>query len=899
MVTTYDAAGRKTADTNPNLHTTLYEYDVADRLVTIKAPYSTGTISATTILDYDAANRKTKETDPNGRQTRFDYDYRGRLITTTYPTLTDGTVLSTTQSYDGAGNLQQKKDQAGKPTTYGYDTANRLTSVTNALSQVTSYRYDPVGHLLEIKDAKSQRTQFEYDLWGRQTKKMWPDGAYEQYGYDEVSNRTVVTTTQVTGQTAQVNSFTYNKLNQLTQASYFDGRSVNYSYTLSGQRYQVTDSLWGTTSYSYDQRERVTAITGPNVGGSGRSIAYKYDGLGNRTVMTATANTTNLVTNYTYDNAERLRTVSNATHFAGSATYDYDKVGLRSQLALPNGVNVTYSYDELNRLTNLTQTNSGGNLASYTYQLGLAGNRTKVTELGGNSVEWGYDDTYRLTNETRKNSGGAVLTTTNFLYDTVGNRQKQTITAGSSISITNYSYNELDQLKILLSGGVSTGYSYDRRGNLMQAGTSSYGFDAADRMISATLQAGSATYLYDHDNRRVKQIAGGNTTYYLWDELSRYSDVALETDGSNNVTASYALGGGELLSQKKSSTVSYFLMDGHSGVRGLTNSGGAISESYKYDAFGTLQNGAANPATNYLYTGQQFDTLTQLYNLRARYYNSFDGRFLTQDTATIKLEGPLELNRYGYVANNPVNLIDPSGYVSTAPPPAISPPASPPASPNSGRSNRIVEYLTILTLVAGATIASTTMLGRSTECACQRIISILLAATKNGAGLIAMEATTPPDCMIPVIKFRTMDFPYITNHIWVAQYARMKPMLLRCNGPGNAQSNQNRKGVCDSKNIRDQLRDEFEQWNPNSTVPRNQIECDEYPFASTMEGGIPGNPGVNPGTPGGPSRMGVPAAENSRSQGPKLSNFYAGRPPDNRTGRPVMRGEYFATVALL
>jgi RHS repeat-associated protein len=106
-------------------------------------------------------------------------------------------------------------------------------------------------------------------------------------------------------------------------------------------------------------------------------------------------------------------------------------------------------------------------------------------------------------------------------------------------------------------------------------------------------------------------------------------------------------------------------MDGHSGVRGLTNSSGSLTDSYAYGAFGDLKNSTGTTANNYRYTGQQFDSLTGLYSLRSRYYNPSEGRFNSRDTWQINLSNPGELNRYGYVTNNPINKYDPSGLNET------------------------------------------------------------------------------------------------------------------------------------------------------------------------------------------------------------------------------------------
>jgi RHS repeat-associated protein len=70
----------------------------------------------------------------------------------------------------------------------------------------------------------------------------------------------------------------------------------------------------------------------------------------------------------------------------------------------------------------------------------------------------------------------------------------------------------------------------------------------------------------------------------------------------------------------------------------------------------------ANP---HRFTGERFNSDLGLYYLRARWYNQSTGRFLTMDTYPLNAHHPIEWNRYGYVANNPVNKVDPSGLSIT------------------------------------------------------------------------------------------------------------------------------------------------------------------------------------------------------------------------------------------
>ena len=121
--------------------------------------------------------------------------------------------------------------------------------------------------------------------------------------------------------------------------------------------------------------------------------------------------------------------------------------------AYPNGVSTSYTYDPLNRLTNM-QSNCGSGagcgvpgtpLASYAYTLGAAGNRLSVAELSGRTVAYGYDDLYRLTSENVSGDPGGKNGAVSYQYDSVGNRvqRNSTLPAVVATGLLNYDANDL------------------------------------------------------------------------------------------------------------------------------------------------------------------------------------------------------------------------------------------------------------------------------------------------------------------------------------------------------------------------------------------------------------------------------------------------------------------------
>jgi RHS repeat-associated protein len=136
----------------------------------------------------------------------------------------------------------------------------------------------------------------------------------------------------------------------------------------------------------------------------------------------------------------------------------------------------------------------------------------------------------------------------------------------------------------------------------------------------------------------------------IFDRGYTYDDAGNRTSQINNLA----------------STTSYYLPNIQGSTRVLTSNAAAITDTYRYSAFGDIETQTGTTLNSYLYTRQQFDSSTGLYSLRTRYYDAAVGRFLSRDTYPLNHQNPMELNRYVYAAGNPVRWSDPSGLISYA-----------------------------------------------------------------------------------------------------------------------------------------------------------------------------------------------------------------------------------------
>jgi RHS repeat-associated protein len=111
----------------------------------------------------------------------------------------------------------------------------------------------------------------------------------------------------------------------------------------------------------------------------------------------------------------------------------------------------------------------------------------------------------------------------------------------------------------------------------------------------------------------------------------------------------------------------YFTFDGHGSTRVLTDLTGAIAELYAFDAYGNAIGFDPSVAlTEFLYSGEQFDSKIGQQYLRQRYYDPATGRFNRLDPFFGNVNDPQSLHKYMYTNGDPANGIDPNGLMTVA-----------------------------------------------------------------------------------------------------------------------------------------------------------------------------------------------------------------------------------------
>jgi RHS repeat-associated protein len=640
--------------------------DPANPLTLLSQTDSVNINGRTYTTAYNATQRLITDTSPVGRTTLTRIDALGRVLQKQITGLDPINF-----AYDTQGRLSsitQGSGQTARIYTFGYDAQNQLTSVTDPVSGSNGFSYDLAGRVTTQILPGSRTVMSAYDANGNQVSLTPPRRPAHTFGYTPINLEASYTPPAFGAETTQT-QYTYNLDRQLTQITRPDGMIVIFGYD-SGGRLSTVTSPRGQASYSYDPTTgSLTSVTAPD----GGTLTYSYNG----SLLTGSiwAGTIAGAIGYTYNNDFRI--TSESVNGAQSITFGYDLDGLLTQAG-----SLTMSRSAQHGLITGTTIGIVTDMKTYsgfgeisTYQASVSGApvfRTQFTQdrMGrivqkvetvngvSNTYTYEYDAAGRLTDVINNTTLVA-----HYDYDANSNRIGYTTSTGTVIG----QYNVQDRL---IQYGDTT-YSYTANGelsgktNTASGETTSYIYDALGNLMSATLPDGTRIdYLIDGQNRRVgRKINGVLVQGFLY--KNQLNPVA-ELDGNNNIVSRFVYGTKtNVPDYMVKGGVTYRIISDHLGSPRLVidTSTGSVAHQMDYDEFGRVIQDTNPGFQPFGFAGGIYDRDTKLTRFGVRDYDSEIGRWTAKDP--IQFKGG-DLNLYGYVLGDPVNLIDPLGLVYQA-----------------------------------------------------------------------------------------------------------------------------------------------------------------------------------------------------------------------------------------
>jgi RHS repeat-associated protein len=425
--------------------------------------------------------------------------------------------------------------------------------------------------------------------------------------------------------------------------------SENYTYSILGQMTQLQKVISGTTyttAYAYNLTSELTQITYP----SGRAVQQNIDPVGRLSSVVGTLNSVNTTyaSGFTYNPASQLTGLQYGNNLFASFGFSPDRLQVNCLDYSTTNRNGTCAHDSTTRF-------------GLTYSYGAAGsNNSQIASItdsvdSGRTATYTYDSLYRLSRAVTTGSTNYPAWGLSETYDRYANRSAQSIYSGcvAPMSCPTNSVTT-DATTNRISGSP---YAYDASGNMTNDGLNTLTYDGENRAVSATNGASSGTYAYDGNDLRVKKVSGSTAMVYIFSGSKVIAEY-LNGAAPSSPTTEYIYSGSTLLAKIDSSGAKYYHQD-HLSNRLITDSSGNTLAQMGHFAFGESWYNASNDKL--IFTTYERDSESGNDYAMARYYVSRLGRFNSPDQLAGSTGNPQSLNRYAYVLNNPVNLVDPLG----------------------------------------------------------------------------------------------------------------------------------------------------------------------------------------------------------------------------------------------
>jgi RHS repeat-associated protein len=704
----YDAVGRLVAQTQPGFGApgaaTLYEYDVADRVITATLPG--GGRVHTRRYDRGAVER----TDANGNVVRQQHDAFDRIV-----------------------RVEEKNGSETYITRYDYDVSDQLTRITDHHGNSSTVSYDRLGRRSRLTEPDIGRRDFTYDGNGNVLTELVNGLETITWSYDKLGRPRTKRGTSLRNLAASSNIWVYDGApNGIGMLSVRNDDDVH--------TYRVMNyDLLGRPS-----REKYTLF----IANKGESFDFEnsYDPLGQ---LLSRKHPTGTKIDYQRDARGYLTSIASGQPSPDASAIGWTADGHVASWWAPGGVVTTTSYDaETRRLAAIRVDSPGpGLLIDETLHYDDDDRVTSVIDgVGTNSMAFGYDPLDRLVRTTRFEAG--VWTIRTNAYDAIGNMLCRDATgarcAGGTLLAYPFAANDplqraTNHRATSVAGAAS---AYDVSGAVLTLGGRGFSYNALANVTEVWDGSTLALRASYDGNGRTYQLQSGSSgeTQYLptddfeWGETSHQARVHVTLDGARIATHTMnfvppvpppgCAGHGPAAPGRDSSPFDFFapglaallLLGARRGFRGIpvekrarvlvatgtgtafllvalvpvpfARRGEAIAQSgvpssvyYHGDHLGsvlvvTSANGARVGApssfepwgrligggalsTAFGFNGKR--SAGNIYDYGARWYDPSMGRFLQPDPVIVDPYDPQGLSRYSYVRNDPVGRIDPTG----------------------------------------------------------------------------------------------------------------------------------------------------------------------------------------------------------------------------------------------
>jgi len=686
----YDSLGREVRRTTIGFAgETIYKdinYNERGQLTAESALYSNAANKNPTINEYDFFGRLVKQTSADSGVSELVYN---GLTTTTkvYVVNAAGTSADHTQqrieTKNSLGYLLSVQDTQGQTIRYeynafgnrvrtivpaiehtglsadlithvGYDILGRKTSMNDPDMGSWTYAYNAAGELISQTDARLQTTEMQYDLLGRLTQR------------DEYNAAGVLNTVS---NWAYENSNTpsCNLADGVTEAkckgkliSEFNNKGFvkNYAYNELGLLAETTTNINGNPfkqNTAYDTYSRVASITYPESSGNRFKVNHVYN-------------------SYAY--LEKITSEDGQLNYWQADIMDARGMVISGTLgatASSSGISYWNGYNDAGRTEWNEYNNSfGDTLYRGDYSYDSIGNlvtrsTSRRTTAGSNvslSESFGYDELNRLKNTTDANGQQ------NYVYDGLGNIKQKPRISG------NYSYDETRPHAVKTANGFT--YLYDANGNMTDGAGRSINWNVNNKPTNITKGGTSINFAYAPDRARyLKTLTtsdpqSGNplvsNTYYLGGLYERTDKADSSVEYKHFIRAAGQTIAVHTRKSNSTSSTEYLLRDYQGSAVAIANSDGSVKAQLDFFAFGERRQVSGSLISdvaaqfNRGYTGHEHLDDVGLIHMNGRVYDPALGRFLSADPNIQAPKNLQNLNRYSYVMNNPMTLIDPSGF---------------------------------------------------------------------------------------------------------------------------------------------------------------------------------------------------------------------------------------------